>query len=416
MNLLLSRRALGCAIATIFVERVFAVPAGVGELPAKPMLPGQPLPPSWGSASVLSEGVGNPLEKDFAIANRVLEKAPRAANPYEVAQYFDRVGRGLENPPHEDWKLYVREWPERYNPVILHFFDATALRKPEGDCTAWCSAFVNWCIQRGRTGRDDAANLTPTKRSAASMSFRDWGRQTREPKPGDIAVFQSRNSPSHGHVGFFSSQTDDYVTVLGGNQGGLGGLDSNESTCSDPRSVGGRVMEQKLRKKGGSLVLHSFRTDPSLHDIGNPTASDKPNQQASTNPVQTPDKPNQQASTNPVQTPDKPNQQASTNLVQTPDKPNQQASTNPVQTPDKPNQQASINPVQTPDKPNQQASTNPVQTPDRPNRQTSSATSAASAASAKSTIEIELPNGRKLRVNANIDSDILARLLAALDK
>jgi len=34
----------------------------------------------------------------------------------------------------------------------------------------------------------------------------------------------------------------------------------------------------------------------------------------------------------------------------------------------------------------------------------------------KSMIEIELPNGRKLRFDANIDPAVLARLIAAIDK
>src|SRR5262245_23332840 len=172
----LTRRTFGCAMATLLIERVFAAPAGVGELPAKRMMPGQLLPMPWSrfadpNANALTSGVDDPFPEELAVAKRVVEKAPSSANPYEVAQYFDRVGRGLENPPGQDWKAYVREWPERYNPLILHFFDATTVRTPEGDCTAWCSAFVNWCIQRGRTGRTDATTLTPTKRSAAALSF-----------------------------------------------------------------------------------------------------------------------------------------------------------------------------------------------------------------------------------------------------
>ena len=153
MYSLLSRRALGCAIATFVIDRVFAVPTGVGEMPALRMLPGQELPPPEGRReNALSSGIDSALAKELATA-KLCTGAPTAINPYQVAQYFDRVGRGLESPLGEDWKPYVREWPERYNPVILHFFDATSIRRPEGDCTAWCSAFVNWCIQQGRAGR-----------------------------------------------------------------------------------------------------------------------------------------------------------------------------------------------------------------------------------------------------------------------
>src|SRR5260221_13056329 len=90
MYSLLSRRALGCSIATIVIDRVFAVPTGVGEMPAMRMLPGQDLPPPEGRLeNALSSGIDSASAKELATAKLVLKKAPNAINPYQRAQNFD---------------------------------------------------------------------------------------------------------------------------------------------------------------------------------------------------------------------------------------------------------------------------------------------------------------------------------------
>jgi len=75
------------------------------------------------------------------------------------------------------------------------------------DETAWCSAFVNWCLK--------AAGYEGTQ-SALARSWLDWGREIAEPIRGCIAVF-SRGA-GYGHVGFYLSETENEIIVLGGNQ------------------------------------------------------------------------------------------------------------------------------------------------------------------------------------------------------
>ena len=100
---------------------------------------------------------------------------------------------------------------EANNPRILEYH-ATCDLQATNDETAWCSAFVNWCmIQAGRTGTNDAA----------ARSWLQWksGSKIASPKLGCVAVFARGTKPWEGHVGFFASEDDGYVQVLGGNQG-----------------------------------------------------------------------------------------------------------------------------------------------------------------------------------------------------
>lgn len=73
---------------------------------------------------------------------------------------------------------------------------------------AWCSCFVNYCIQKsGGKGT----------RSAAARSWLRWGKES-DGKVGDIVVFRRGNSPWQGHVGFVLEKGLLYISVLGGNQ------------------------------------------------------------------------------------------------------------------------------------------------------------------------------------------------------
>ncbi len=103
------------------------------------------------------------------------------------------------------------------NPRIIEYLHSTNLGAPDNnkDETAWCSAFVNWCIENsGYAGTD----------SAAALSWASWGASTSAPVPGDLVVFNWGGG--HGHVGFFVSATATKVQVLGGNQ-------SNEVNVKD---------------------------------------------------------------------------------------------------------------------------------------------------------------------------------------
>jgi uncharacterized protein (TIGR02594 family) len=150
-------------------------------------------------------------------AHAILDRAPTNVTPFAIANYF------IDSVPTK----YQQAWPELdpkhctyANPVIVMFFLATA-STPQGDQTAWCSAFVNWCLDR--SGIKGTGN-------AGSQSFGAWGREiwsaSNGPLPtsahaGDIAVFQDLAQPQRGHVCFFkriSEKSPMSIEVLGGNQ------------------------------------------------------------------------------------------------------------------------------------------------------------------------------------------------------
>ena len=107
-----------------------------------------------------------------------------------------------------------------HNPEILKYIASTTIGSDPKflkDETAWCSAFVNWCVsQTGVRGTN----------SAKARDWHDnggWGRPIDEPVKGCIAVLW-RERPDHpdrlGHVGFYERAEGDKIFLLGGNQGG----------------------------------------------------------------------------------------------------------------------------------------------------------------------------------------------------
>lgn len=97
------------------------------------------------------------------------------------------------------------------NPEVLKYFDEIGYDGAKlKDETAWCSAFVNWCVK--------TANL-PYSGKLTARSWLKVGKQVQEPELGDVVVFW-RESPRSwkGHVGFFIRKTKNWIYVLGGNQ------------------------------------------------------------------------------------------------------------------------------------------------------------------------------------------------------
>ena len=82
------------------------------------------------------------------------------------------------------------------------------------DETAWCSCFVNWCVERtGQNGTN----------SARAVRWDDWQDSVNEidVREGDLAVFSRKSTTVNGgHVGFFVRFNDDKseILLLGGNQ------------------------------------------------------------------------------------------------------------------------------------------------------------------------------------------------------
>ena len=96
------------------------------------------------------------------------------------------------------------------NPRVLEYFAKVGHSWVHDDATAWCAAFIGWCLE--------SAGITSTK-ALNARSYLKWGTPTTTPKIGDIAVLwrESPNSPS-GHVGFFIRQNQAYIWLLSGNQ------------------------------------------------------------------------------------------------------------------------------------------------------------------------------------------------------
>lgn len=208
-------------------------------------------------------GTASPTDDEVKNAYDVLVNSPRGVAPVDIAQYFLAVGAGAYG---QDYRAFAREWPVRANPMIYHFFSATQTR-PEGDTTAWCAAFVNWCLLRSRATMADEIGKPPgafsqsgkpfsddnlknhSTNSASSGSFRCWG-DIISPQRGDIAVFKDADTDhltrvcrGSGHVAFvLNVPRPGWVRVLGGNQS-LKGSNGAVTVADMTTAPGSRFMK-----------------------------------------------------------------------------------------------------------------------------------------------------------------------------
>lgn len=98
-----------------------------------------------------------------------------------------------------------------HNAEVVKYFKEIGQTWVKDDETAWCAAFVNWCLKK--------AGLQHTG-SLAARSFLSYGVSTKKPLPGDLVVlWRITKNSSYGHVGFFVREKDDIIYILGGNQG-----------------------------------------------------------------------------------------------------------------------------------------------------------------------------------------------------
>ena len=262
-SILLGAAAFGAFPADVFCQTVNSqtVDDGVivsGEVPPLPDdLASLNTAPAYrwaGSASLV--GAGSPTDEEKTLGDVVLAGAKANRRPFDVAKYFYDLGQSKDPK-----RVFVREWPERANPVIVEFFRATDTT-PNGDITPWCAAFVNWCIARGNSTTESktftSKVLDLTTRSAASGSFRCWT-ETTTPKEGDLVVFaqkgsEGRSCNGQGHVAFFVSRDANRINILGGNQI-LAGTSGAVTMSSYPLDNGER----------GRLKFLRFVTSPALH-------------------------------------------------------------------------------------------------------------------------------------------------------
>ncbi len=118
--------------------------------------------------------------------------------------------------------------PGQHNPYIVDFLRYTQVNpRSYRDETAWCSAFVNWCMHNAgfpRTG------------IALARSWLQWGTSLGSPLYGCVTVL--RRPGGGGHVAFYvgPGQDRNEILLLGGNQGDA----INVSSYSRDRLLGSR--------------------------------------------------------------------------------------------------------------------------------------------------------------------------------
>ncbi len=103
----------------------------------------------------------------------------------------------------------IQEWTQGHNPEVLKYFHEIGFTGVNDDETAWCAAYVNWCLWKA--GLPHTGALT-------ARSFLDWGKSIYEPKVPCIAVLSRRGSSWMGHVGFWIKSSGSEIWLLGGNQ------------------------------------------------------------------------------------------------------------------------------------------------------------------------------------------------------
>ncbi len=105
----------------------------------------------------------------------------------------------------------VRETPgSKHNPRVVEYFAKVGHSWVKDDETAWCAAFVGFCLE--------TAGINSTKKLNA-RSYMDWSVPSITLQLGDIIVFwRGSKSGWQGHVGFYIGETDTGILTLGGNQ------------------------------------------------------------------------------------------------------------------------------------------------------------------------------------------------------
>jgi uncharacterized protein (TIGR02594 family) len=96
------------------------------------------------------------------------------------------------------------------NDEVVKYFESVGYGNL-GDETAWCSAYMNWIAWR--SGLEMSGKLT-------ARSWLSVGDEILNPQPGDVVILW-RESPDSwkGHVGLFIREDDEFIYILGGNQG-----------------------------------------------------------------------------------------------------------------------------------------------------------------------------------------------------
>jgi uncharacterized protein (TIGR02594 family) len=97
------------------------------------------------------------------------------------------------------------------NPKIMEMYAAVGHDWVEHDETAWCAAFVGYCLEKSGLRSTRALNARSYLNFGVAVELADA-------KEGDIVVFSRGKEAWQGHVAFFVAATATQIKVLGGNQ------------------------------------------------------------------------------------------------------------------------------------------------------------------------------------------------------
>jgi uncharacterized protein (TIGR02594 family) len=133
------------------------------------------------------------------IPNRLLgemEVPTRAAKNPEITKYFE----GVTTNPLDDKRGRTWELAPTYE------------SGGRAQVTAWCAAFVNWCLSQAGA---------PKLGLGTARAWLDFGTPLLHPTYGCITVIKPSSSTGSttGHVAFFVEKVGDRLKLLGGNQG-----------------------------------------------------------------------------------------------------------------------------------------------------------------------------------------------------
>lgn len=97
----------------------------------------------------------------------------------------------------------------KHNPRIVEYGTAVDLVVSD-DETPWCSIVMNWIfLQAGIKGTG----------KANARSWLGWGIALDKPRRGCVAILKRGTEPWMGHVALYMGEKDQFVHLLGGNQG-----------------------------------------------------------------------------------------------------------------------------------------------------------------------------------------------------
>lgn len=124
-----------------------------------------------------------------------------------------------KNVPVLDRKTGKPRLDAKGKPKTRNVWDTDSRKLSEIDETAWCSAFVNWCLKRAGLPGMDSSTV------GLAESWLDYGTEISSPRYGAVTVIYNGSmkktslTSSGNHVGFLiDGGLGNSVTLLGGNQ------------------------------------------------------------------------------------------------------------------------------------------------------------------------------------------------------